>query len=94
MLLVSDLRLLTGARGAAREQDAWQGRTRLHRRRRRGTVVLLLAGVGWKAVNGEQVLSAEEIRSAIREFYAWYKGLPVVPVDLPAATSRARPTRW
>jgi protein-disulfide isomerase len=81
MLLVATLRLFTAVR-AAREQGAWRERVRIIGAVVTGAVLLLVGIVGWKAVKGEQVLSAEEIKRKDPDFYSWYTTRPTVTGDL------------
>jgi protein-disulfide isomerase len=81
-LLVSTALLYSAGRGAGRQQEAWQGRLRLIAGVAAAAVVVLVGIVGWKASQGEQILSADEIKQKDPEFYAWYTNLPTTPAEL------------
>jgi protein-disulfide isomerase len=74
-LLASTAMLFAAARAAAREQAAWQSRTRVIAAVVAVTVVALLAVVGWKANGGGESAAPDP------GFLEWYKQLPVVAVD-------------
>lgn len=81
-LLVATLRLFTAVRAGAREQSAWQDRTRVIAGVSAVAVALLIGVVGWKTVKGEQVLTVEDIKRKDPEFYAWYTARPTAATDV------------
>jgi len=89
-LLVSTALLYPAGRVAGREQQAWQGRTRLIALASAGTALVLLGVVGWKASKGEQVLSAEEIKQRDPDFYAWYAKLPMAGSEIPGGHTKGQ----
>ena len=81
-LLVCSALLYAAVRAPAREQQTWQGRTRLIAGGSGIAVLVLLGVLGWKTSKGEQVLSAEEIRQKDPDFYTWYTKLPMASGEL------------
>jgi protein-disulfide isomerase len=77
-LLVSTAWLYSVVRVAAREQETWQGRTRLIGGAATVAVLVLVGVVGWKASKGEQILTVDEIKLKDPDFYTWYTKLPQI----------------
>jgi protein-disulfide isomerase len=90
-LLVATARLFTAVRMGGREQSAWQDRTRVIAGVCGAAVVLVIGVVGWKAVKGEQVLTAEEIKQKDPEFYSWYTTLPTVAAEPSGGHTKGQP---
>ena len=89
-LLVSTYILFAAVRAPARAQDAWKQRTRLVAAVAGLAVVVLAVGVGWKAVRGEPMLTAEEIKVQDPDFYNWYSKLPTVTGSLEGGHSKGQ----
>ncbi len=81
-LLVSTTWLYSAARTATRDQETWQGRTRVIGGVAAVAVLLVVGMVSWKASRGDQMLSAEEIKQKDPEFYAWYGKLPTITTEV------------
>jgi protein-disulfide isomerase len=90
-LLVSTFLLYSAVRVAAREQQAWQGWSRMIAGGAGAAALVLLVIVGWKASQGEQVLSAEEIKQRDPDFYAWYAKLPMAGGELSGGHTKGQP---
>lgn len=89
-LLASTLILWTAVRTPVRGPDAWQGRSRLLAAVAGVAVLAVLGIVAWKGVQGEQVLTAQEIKLENPEFYAWYKQQPTVAAPLDGGHSKGQ----
>lgn len=74
-LLVTSSILFATARAAAREQETWQGRTRLITGGAIAAAVMLIGLVAWKASDGGQSALTPD-----PAFADWYLKLPVVTV--------------
>ena len=90
-LLVSTAWLYSVVRVAAREQEAWEGRTRLIGAAAAVALLVLLGIVGWKASKGEQILTADEIKQRDPDFYAWYTKLPLIASTPEGGHSKGQP---
>ena len=83
LLLAATAWLTSSAQGSTRDRQTWQGRMRLIGGGVAGTVVLLVAGVLWEGLASGTALSPDEVCQRDPQFCSQYKGLPVVPLDVP-----------
>jgi protein-disulfide isomerase len=90
-LLVAAAFLSAAERAPARgRRTDMRKRTQLIAAACAGVMLVLFGAVAWKAVRGEPMLTAEEIKVQDPEFYAWYTKLPTISAPLPGGNSKGR----